>query len=110
VHAQGEGRWQIALEWAAAGPTEATVFVHVTDQNGALVAQADGAALGGLFPLQLWQRGDHVRDLRYVTVPADGIGPYTVQVGLYDDAGRLPALVKGERAPDDAPIVATFSP
>lgn len=110
VHAQGGGRWQIALEWAAAGPAEATVFVHVTDQNGALVAQADGAALGGLFPLQLWQRGDRVRDLRYVTVPADGIGPYTVQVGLYDDAGRLPALVKGERAPDDAPIVATFSP
>ena len=110
VHPEAGERWRLALEWEATGPVDATVFVHVVDASGALVAQADGAALGGLFPLVLWQRGDRVRDLRYVTLPAGGSGPYAVRVGLYDAAGRFPAFVGGERSPDDAPVVAVISP
>ncbi len=110
VRPQERDRWQIALEWEAAGPVNATVLVHVVDANGELIVQADGAALGGLLPLYLWQPGEQVRDLRYVTLPAGSAGPIAVRVGLYNDAGRFPAFVDGERCPDDAPIVATFSP
>ncbi len=110
VHVQGGGRWQLALEWQAAGPVDGTIFVHVVDQNGVLVAQDDGAALGGLFPLHLWREEERVHDLRYVTLPDGGAGPYSVRVGLYNDAGRFPAFVGRERSPDDAPTVSVFSP
>lgn len=72
-----------------------------------LVAQADGPALGGMVPIWLWQAGDCIRDVRYVTLPPDG-GPYTVQVGVYNGDGRFPAYVGGARCPDDAAPVATI--
>jgi hypothetical protein len=77
-----------------------TVFVHVYDENGQLVAQADGYPLLGLFPPQRWQPGDVVRDVRYIALPgrhaqqtvADG--RYTIVVGWYDPVTgqRLPAF------------------
>ncbi|MGC9399375.1 MAG: hypothetical protein ACP5HM_09590 [Anaerolineae bacterium] len=106
----GAARWQLTLDWWASGPLPATVFVHVLDAGGTLVAQDDGAALGGLFPLYLWRAGDRVRDVRYFTLPNEGAPPYSVRVGIYNEAARFPAFVEGERSADDAPQVAVFSP
>jgi hypothetical protein len=100
----------LTLEWQARGPVPATVFLHVLDPGGQLVTQADGPALGGLLPLSQWQAGDRIQDIRYVTLPVDGEGPYTVHVGLYNGQGRLPAFVDGERTPDDAPQVGVLVP
>ncbi len=47
-------RWQLTLRWLAAGPREATVFVHVVGTDGGLLTQADGASLAGLVPLRRW--------------------------------------------------------
>ncbi len=102
-----EGEWAITLTWSAAGPVDGDIFVHVRDANHNLVTQADGPALGGMVPIWLWQAGDRIRDVRYVTLPPNG-GPYTVQVGVYDSAGRFPAYVGDTRCPEDAAPVATI--
>jgi hypothetical protein len=90
-----------------------TIFVHVYDESGQLVAQGDGYPLGGLFPPRQWQPGDRVRDRRYVALPEDlASGGYTVAVGWYDPAAgqRLPALdEQGQPIPQDAVRVLQFS-
>jgi hypothetical protein len=101
--------WAVTLTWRAQGPVEANIFVHVVDAAHNLVAQADGAALGGMAPLSAWQPGDRVVDVRHLTLPQEG-SPYTVLVGVYNAAGRLPALSKGVRPPDDAVPVVEIEP
>jgi hypothetical protein len=103
----GPGHWMLVLDWLAHGPVDGQVFVHVLDGNGALVFQADGAALGGMLPMWTWQEGDRVHDVRHLYLPAQG-GPYTVTVGVFDDSGRFAAFVEGARVADDAVPVATI--
>jgi hypothetical protein len=91
----------VALTWRATGPVQAHVLLHVVDAQHALVAQADGPALGGMVPPNLWQPGDCIYDLRTVDLP-DDTRPLTILVGFYDAQGRFPAYLKGERVPDDA--------
>ena len=100
VEREGE-TLRVALLWstqdALQGPY--TVFVHLIGPGG-LIAQADGYPLGGLFPLHLWQRGDVVRDLRYLSLPPEvELASCTLGIGLYrsDNGERAPAL-----GPDDA--------
>jgi hypothetical protein len=105
----GNGQWAVTLTWLAPGPVEGNIFVHVVDTNHNLVAQADGPALGGMVPLSLWQPGDLIYDVRYLTVPEGG-GPYTVLVGVYRGNERFPAFIHGARCTDDAAPVATIAP
>jgi hypothetical protein len=72
-----------------------TVFAHVYDEAGQLIAQADGYPILGLFPARRWEVGDLVRDVRYITLPEDMAGTsYTVAVGWYHvgTGERLPAF------------------
>ncbi len=85
---------------------DVTLFLHVYDATGNLVAQGDGYPLLGLFPPQKWQPGDVVRDRRYITLP-EGLADqdYTVVLGWYDTSSgeRLPAFdEQGQRTPQDA--------
>jgi hypothetical protein len=107
VRAAEQGHWELALDWLAAGPVDAQVFVHIVDRNGVLALQADGAALGGMVPMGIWQAGDRIHDVRHLYLPEQG-GPYTVLVGVFDGSGRFPALVDGVRVADDAVPVATI--
>jgi hypothetical protein len=104
-----DGEWAVALTWLTLEPVDGEIFVHVRDADNNVVAQADGPALGGMVPIWLWQPGDRVHDIRHVTLPEGG-GPYTVQVGVYDENGRFPASVEGVRYPDGAAPVATIVP
>ncbi len=99
-------RRQLTLHWLAAGPREATVFVHVVGADGQLLTQADGASLAGLVPLRRWEAGDRIVDVRTFRLPDDYRGRFTVRVGLYEGERRYAAFAGGERAPDDAPAVA----
>ena len=107
MQASGSGHWVLTLGWLAPGPVDGQVFVHVLDGDGALILQADGAALGGMVPMWIWQAGDRVYDVRHLYLPQRG-GPYTVLVGVFDDSGRFAAFVDGARAADDAVPVATI--
>ena len=95
--------------WQSAGPVGAEIFVRVRDGNGALIAQADGPAVGGLTPLWVWQPDDEIRDVRHIQIPDGAAPPYTVQVGICTGEERFPAFGATGRFPDDAATVIVIS-
>jgi hypothetical protein len=103
-----DGELTVHLWWHAQDVPEQdmTVFLHVYNGAGQLVAQADGYPLLGLYPPSRWQAGDLVRDVRRATLPESAVeGSYTLAVGWYDPATgqRLPAFdQQGEPVANDA--------
>jgi hypothetical protein len=106
---------EIGLQWYVSQPLagEATIFLHVYNAAGQLVAQGDGYPLAGLFPPRYWQAGDLVRDVRHITIPEDlASGDYVVVVGWYDPTSgqRLPAMDgQGQSLANDAVQVYQFA-
>jgi len=88
---------RFSLTWWVAEQIQkpTTVFVHCYGPDGALVAQADGAALGNSYPVSAWQAGERIVDHRYLEIP-EGVSlqDCTLGVGLYrsDTGERLAAL------------------
>jgi len=79
----------LKLWWYCQQKPEAdvTLFAHVYDQAGQLVAQGDGYPLASLFAPRFWKQGDLVRDIRYISLPAElADQPYTVAIGWYDSS------------------------
>lgn len=61
-----------------------TVFVHLIDAEGAMVAQVDEQPVQGDYPTRLWIPEETVRDAHTLMLPADlPEGHYTLNVGLY---------------------------
>lgn len=81
----------LTLYWrAGARPdTPYTVFIHVLDEAGAIVAQRDVMPVDGALPTTCWQPGEFVRDVHRLDVSALPPGAYTAQVGLYNQATGL---------------------
>lgn len=93
-------------------PPQTTLFVHVIDAVGNLVAQTDGDPLGGSYPLDQWADGSRVLDSRSIAIEDfSGLG---VRVGLYDRLSgmRLEAInTESEPYPDNAvPLVLETPP
>jgi len=87
------------------GPVEGspTVFAHLLGNDGALLAQADGHPLRGLYPFNRWRPGEVVHDVRGF----DGVPPgaAVVAVGVWEPAvgARWEAVgANGQRLADDA--------
>lgn len=79
----------IILRWFAAAtvPTDYTVFLHLRDAAGRLVAQADGPPLAGWYPTSWWTPGEWVVDDHPFTLPPTvPAGVYQLVAGLYDPA------------------------
>lgn len=106
---------KLTLWWQAVQAPEGnlTVFLHVYDPAGQLVAQRDGHPLAGLFPAWTWGAGDRVRDVRTISLPEEmSSGTYTVAVGWYnaDNGQRLPAVDgQGQPVEQDAAQVYEFN-
>ena len=87
----------ITLHWRCLQPPDAdyTVFVHLLDANGQVVAQHDGQPQGGSYPFSVCDAGEVVIDEHPLTLPP-GLPPgdYRLRVGLY-------RLETGERLPVD---------
>ena len=81
---------ELVLWWqsVAATPHSYTVFVHLLDEAGQLVRQADGVPNAGLSPTAVWLPGELVRDVR--SIAPSGV----LAIGLYDSetGGRLTAV------------------
>ena len=91
----GAEGYRITLYWQALNslPTPYTVFVHLVDAEGHLIAQHDGPPAGGAYPTPFWSPGDIVPDEHVLRLPrAPSPGRYQLRVGLYDSATqqRLP--------------------
>ena len=99
----------VTLYWQADKTQAAdyTLFLHVIDADGKLVAQADGPPLQGDWPTSAWQPGHTLQDLRTVALPDTlAAGAYTLLAGWYDPASgaRLGATDAAGTAWRDAAV------
>jgi len=62
-----------------------TVFVHLRDETGQIVAQIDGPPAAGQYPTSLWDVGEKIAATFTLNVPPElESGRYQLVVGLYD--------------------------
>jgi hypothetical protein len=87
----------VTLYWRdlAPVPTGYTVFVHVADASGRVLAQQDGPPSGGRYPTDVWDSGDVVRDEHDITLGPLPAGPKRVLIGLYRPSDGQRLQVKG---------------
>lgn len=84
----------VDLHWLCRASTsrDYTVFVHLMNDEGTVVAQADGPPLTGDYPTPSWAPGEAFVDHRALDIEGLPPGDYEVLVGLY-------LLETGERLP-----------
>jgi len=98
---------EVTLHWQAEHTPEAdyTVFVHLLDEEGNLVAQHDGPPREGSYPTSWWLSEQVILDRHTIQLTEPISGPTRLLVGLYDPLtlARLPAYDgQGQRLPNDA--------
>jgi hypothetical protein len=104
----------LELLWQADDPDgrDYTVFIHLMDAAGEVVAQADAPPRQGRYPTSIWEAGERVIDLKIIDIPPDAVpGEYTILSGLYDPATgvRLPAYgADGSRYANDAAVLTSI--
>ena len=103
-----EGQEIVVTSWWAARQRIAedyTLFVHLRDQDGQLLAQADGPPNDGLSPTRIWQAGDVIRDVR--RLPAASSEGGTLLFGAYAalSGERLPAALSAQALPDNSYVI-----
>jgi hypothetical protein len=91
----------VALQWRCLGPpaVDYTVFLHVLDAGGQVVAQADGQPQAGTYPTSVWDAGEVVADSYSIPLPLDRGGDgYRLVLGLYrlETGERLPVVGDGD--------------
>jgi len=97
---------RITLYWQALGPMERsyTVFVHLYDSAGNLLAQKDSIPRQGSYPTFWWLPGEVVADSYALTVPKTAQSDKALlTVGMYlpESGARLPAFDYEGNALDD---------
>ncbi len=95
----------LTLYWQAADTLTAdyTVFIHVRDAAGNLIAQADSPPLNGDWPTSAWQLNRPVIDPHTLTIPSPG--EYSIRLGMYDPSTVIPLIAlraDGSEWPDRA--------
>ena len=87
-----EGALEVVLHWRSIQPatTDYTVFLHVVDASGQVVAQHDSQPQGGAYPTSVWNADEVIRTEHTLLLPPDlPEGDYHLRVGLYLlDTGR----------------------
>ena len=79
----------VPLVWRAEAETATGyhVFIHLVDEAGNIVTQADGVPGEWTRPTTGWLPGEYVMDTHTLNLPAElPPGPLTLRVGLYDPA------------------------
>ena len=77
----------LALVWQAQAETAVSyrVFVHLVDENGAILAQSDGEPANWSRPTTGWMAGEYIVDDHLLAIPAElPAGDLRLRVGLYD--------------------------
>ncbi|HLB48544.1 MAG TPA: glycosyltransferase family 39 protein [Anaerolineales bacterium] len=86
VRPGGEIRLTLYWQSLAVMDRDWSVFVHVVDEHGIVVAQRDTYPGLGLMPTRKWAVGQTVADTYVINVPPTTFAPSgtTIQIGLYD--------------------------
>jgi hypothetical protein len=87
--------FEITADWTTAAPLDAnyTIFAHLVDAAGQIIAQQDQQPLGGRYPTTVWQPGEVVSDTISIAAPAEASGTeICLRLGMYDlrSLERLP--------------------
>ena len=93
--AQPGGFLNLTLYWQALDriPVSYTIFVHVLDSDGRIVAQQDSLPGQGSLSTTSWVKGEFITDSHQVPLdPRLAVGEYSIEVGMYDanTGARLP--------------------
>ena len=94
----------VTVVWQALTPVrdDYSVFVHLVNEEGLTIAQADTMPGGGLSPTSQWTPGQTRAERYAVTIPTAAYTPDRGRwvVGLYDhNTGRTPAGAPDQRGP-----------
>lgn len=77
----------LTLYWQtlAQPQVDTSLFVHLYDEEGVLVAQFDGKPPDGTRPTSTWQAGETISPQVALPLPADNLAPgnYQLAIGLY---------------------------
>lgn len=95
--------FNLTFYWQCRAPPPAnfTVFVHLLDADGDIVAQMDRPPLNGDYPTSVWEPGEVISDSLTIPLPVleslkdqASPGALRLRVGLYrsEDGARLPVL------------------
>ena len=95
--------WQTLINPRAAY----TIFVHILDANGNIIAQEDSQPMNGIYPTNIWEAGERVVTTDQITLPTGALGDYSVEVGLYSwpTLERLPVVQNGVVTPSKTVIL-----
>jgi 4-amino-4-deoxy-L-arabinose transferase-like glycosyltransferase len=97
----------LTLYWSARARPSAdyTVFVHLLDGSGHVVAQADAPPQDGRNPTSLWDNGDTIADPHELALDRNlPPGSYSLEIGLYQPGNgqRLAVATDGSNRPGDS--------
>jgi hypothetical protein len=85
---------RVKLFWQGFGKSDRdyTVFVHLLDASGNLIAQHDAQPANGIYPTSIWDVGEIVGDEHTLAIPANAPEPFSLIIGMYDatTGQRLP--------------------
>jgi len=99
----------LTLFWQCLEPVgeDYTVFIHLVDEEGHILAQKDNPPADGFYPTTRWEPKEIVRDQYDVMIPQDVQGDWELKVGMYnaDTGQRLSAVAGEEPLPDNAVMV-----
>ncbi len=99
---------RFTLYWQAITPPERdyTVFVHLRNAAGEIVAQNDSPPVGGIYPTGLWDAGEIIKDEMNISFDKLKPGQYDLVAGMYDFTTGLRLPVEG--SPDDTILLQSF--
>ena len=84
-----------------------SLYIHLLDADGNLIAQWDGVPMQGEYPTRFWRPGESLLDYRDLRLPGTlSPGPAHLRIGFYDPLSgeRLPIVVDGEPVGDGLTI------
>ncbi|MCL5962073.1 MAG: glycosyltransferase family 39 protein [Chloroflexi bacterium] len=104
----------VKLSWTTQNELQSdySVFVHLVDGNGRIVAQHDGKPVNGNYPTSDWQSNEIIGDDHPLLVPSSvSPGDYRLLVGMYalDTMRRLRVVDRSGRDVDSAVAICTVS-
>lgn len=91
---------RLELHWRrlAESQTQYSVFVHLIDEDWAMLGQSDGVPRATEGLTGGWGEGELVRDRRTISVPEDmPEGQYRLEIGIYDPKTMERLKVEGAR-------------
>ncbi len=89
-------------------PERYTIFVHLFNGAGELIAQQDSEPVNGMRSTDSWQPGELIVDPHQIKIPeGTPAGTYQIRVGFYNAAGRLPVVDPGRASVTDNSILVT---